>query len=180
MGLIWQDSKQNLDEKKFRQILAEEALEEEQFNRHQSFDTPKKNVEKKVEKKVVKTEKVVTKKVKEDVDYDNYYDDYASFNSIREDYDDEEEAYDDSIVIDDEYEDADTGYDFDSGLITSIVSNIFKWFFIVACILTAILVLYFILKAKFIAVFLYIISLACAFMFGYILMFVVNYFFFKD
>ena len=99
MGFIWQDSKQNLDEKKFRQILAEEALEEEQFNKHQSFDTKKKKkekqVEKQVEKKTVKTETVVTKKVEDDVNYDNYYDDYASFNSIRDDYDDEEETYDD-------------------------------------------------------------------------------------
>ncbi len=165
-------AKKSLDEKKYREILAEEELEEQQFRRNHSFDNLDKKVEKKVENKEVVKEEYV-----DDTDYDEYSNDYSNFNVIKEDYDKEEDFYIDPSVED---EAADSGYSFDGGLIVSLVSSIYKWFAIIAMFLAGLLIIYLLMKAKFIAVFLYIISLVCAFMFGYILMFVINYLFFKE
>ena len=184
MGLFDQ-GKNTIDEKRYKQILAEEELEEEYFNREHSFQ----KVEDKVKKEEEKQEKQIIDEYVDNTDYDAYYDDYANFNTIKEDFDDEDEE--DYVTttkntttttthVNEEYEDADDSVSFDRSMIVSIVSNIYKWFAIVAAILAVILIMYLLFKAKFIAVFLYIISLVCAFMFGYIVMFAVNYLFFKD
>ena len=189
MSIFDKDMKNTIDEKRYKQILAEEDLEEEYFNREHSFQ----KVEDKVKKEEEKQEKQIVEEYVDNTDYDSYYDDYANFNTIKEDYDDDED-YDTTTTtttttnttttthISDDYEDADIKeeYTFDKSMIVSIVSNIYKWFVIFAAFLAVILILYLLFKAKFIAVFLYIISLACAFMFGYVVMFAVNYLFFKD
>ena len=164
-------AKKSLDEKKYREILAEEELEEQQFKKSHSFNDTDKKVEKTVEKKEV----VVKEEYVDDTDYDEYANDYSSFNSIKEDYDKEEDIY-----IDTTEEVEDNSYSFDNSLIVSIISSLYKWIAIVAMFLAGLLVVYLLVKAKFVAVFLYIISLVCAFLFGYILMFVVNMFFFKE
>ena len=191
MGIFDKDMKNTIDDKRYKQILAEEDLEEEYFNREHSFE----KVENKVKKEEEKQEKQIIEEYVDNTDYDAYYDDYANFNTIKEDYDDEED-YDTTTTtttkttttktttthINEDYDDADVNedYTFDKSMIVSIVSRIYKWFVIFAAFLAVILILYLLLKAKFIAVFLYIISLACAFMFGYVVMFAVNYLFFKD
>ena len=188
MGIFDKDMKNTIDDKRYKQILAEEDLEEEYFNREHSFEKAENKVKKEEEKQII--EEYV-----DNTDYDSYYDDYANFNTIKEDYDDEED-YDNSTTtttktttttttttnISEDYDDEDVNenYTFDRSMIVSIVSNIYKWFVIFAAFLAVLLIIYLLLKAKFIAVFLYIISLACAFMFGYVVMFAVNYLFFKD
>ena len=185
MGIFDKDLKNTIDDKRYKQILAEEELEEEYFNREHSFE----KVENKVKKEEEKREKEIVEEYVDNTDYDAYYDDYANFNTIKEDFD--EDDYDDyettttttttaTTRVSEDYEDADDSYEFDRSTIVSLVSNIYKWFVIVAAFLAGILIMYLIFKAKFIAVFLYIISLVCAFLFGYIAMFVVNFLFFKD
>lgn len=180
---IFDQGKNTIDEKRYKQILAEEELEEEYFNREHSF----KKIDDKVKKAEEKQEKQVIEEYVDNTDYDAYYDDYANFNTIKEDYDDEEDYETTTTTtttttthVNEEYEDADDSYTFDKSMVVSIVSNIYKWFVIIAAFLAVILIMYLLFKAKFIAVFLYIISLVCAFMFGYIVMFAVNYLFFKE
>ena len=183
MGIFDKDLKNTIDDKRYKQILAEEELEEEYFNREHSFE----KVENKVKKEEEKREKEIVEEYVDNTDYDAYYDDYANFNTIKEDYDDEEDYETTTTTtttttthVNEEYEDADDSYTFDKSMVVSIVSNIYKWFVIIAAFLAVILIMYLLFKAKFIAVFLYIISLVCAFMFGYIVMFAVNYLFFKE
>ena len=184
MGIFDKDLKNTIDDKRYKQILAEEELEEEYFNREHSFE----KVENKVKKEEEKREKEIVEEYEDNTDYDAYYDDYANFNTIKEDYDDEDDYTTTTTTTTattttkytDEYEDADDSYTFDNGLIVSMISNIYKWFVIIAAALAVILIMYLLFKAKFIAVFLYIISLVCAFLFGYVAMFVVNYLFFKE
>lgn len=186
MGVFDRDKKNSIDEKRYRQILAEEELEEEYFNREHSF--------KKVEDKIKEKEAEIVEEYKDDTDYDEYSNDYANFNTVKEDYDydyDDDDDEKSTVKVEkttttttstssEEYEDADSGYTFDKSLIVSIVSSIYKWFVRVSVVLAILLILYLLLKTKFIAAFLYIISLVCAFMFGYVVMFAVNYLFFRE
>lgn len=195
MSIFDRDNKNELDEKRYKEILAEEDLEEEYFNRKQSFD----KIDNKIKAKEEEDKEYENEEVVDDIDYDEYSNDYAAFNSINENYDaeeDAEETNDISIektsktkntktkttttVSTEEYENVDDGYNFDRSVTVSLVSNVYKWFVRIAAVLAILLILYLLVKAKFIAVFLYIISLVCAFMFGYIVMFAVNYLFFKE
>ena len=189
MGIFDRDYKNSIDEKRYKQILAEEELEEEYFNRKNSFD----NVENKIKEK----EKEIVEKYDDDIDYDEYSNDYAAFDSVNEDYDKEEHEMNNVSVekstktkktsitskttnSSEEYDDTEDEYVFDKSMIVSIISNIYKWFAIISLGLAVLLILYLLIKAKFIAVFLYIISLVCAFLFGYIAMFAVSNLFFKE
>ena len=196
MSIFDRDNKNELDEKRYKEILAEEDLEEEYFNRKQSFDKIDNKIKEKEEEEAKEYE---TEEFVDDVDYDEYSNDYAAFNSINENYDAEEEAEETNnvsvektsktkttktktttTISNEEYENADDGYTLDRSLAVSLVSNIYKWFVRIAAVLAILLILYLFIKAKFIAVFLYIISLVCAFLFGYIVMFAVNFLFFKE
>ena len=177
MGFLIDRNKNTIDEKRYKQILAEEELEEKYFNREHSF----KKMDEKKKKEVKEEPEEIVEEYVDNTDYDEFSNDYYSFNKVKEDYDNEDSVYIDVSENEDaEKESFDEGYTIDRSAIVSIVSNIYKWIVIIAAVMSCILILYLLIKAKFISVILYIISLICSFLFGYVVMFAVNYLFFRE